>query len=417
MKSKIISLIISVLVCTYSITAQGEAAISVLSLTQSPQSIGMGQVGVSITKDDPAAFYINPAILGYQAWENNFSSTIYTQKADWLSGLGVTYNVFSFNLGYNLKNTFDYLPLAIGFGYSTAEMDYGTFVQTGPFSPTPIGTFNSYDKYSTYSLGLGLDYYVRLSLGVSIKNIESKLGAQVLTADSTHKEVKVETEAFDYGFLMEVPISSLLLENVNWKIDERNFLSPKSNFAFGFSVNNIGDEIYYIDPNQSDPLPRTSRLGYNFNFGIDLTHNTSKINLIDYTFFAEAEDILIKRNLNEVEYQSFMSDLDFGKNLINLEGDQNIILHKAHMIELFEMIKLTSGSYSGRGFGYIPKSSGFAISSKGVFKILNILINNTIVKFINEHIVLEYVKSTNSKGNQFESDFSSFNIYVKNFYF
>ncbi len=41
-------------------------------------------------------------------------------------------------------------------------------------------------------------------------------------------------------------------------------------FLLGYSKSNIGDEIYYIDPAQADPLPRMDRIGYGITAGFDL---------------------------------------------------------------------------------------------------------------------------------------------------
>ncbi len=420
MKSVKVKLLLVALMFSMNLFAQGQAAVPVLTLSQSPQLFGMGQVGVSVTFDDPLAFYHNPAILGFQARENNFSTTILTEKTDWM-GRRYVFNVFGFNFGYNFEKTFPFIPISVGLGYSKAKMSYGTswyFSSNSDF----LGTSNPYDEYSTISFGASLEYYTILSFGISSKSVTSNIGIRMTYDPNNLKEITAEKSLLDYGLLLEVPISQLIMKSVQWNIDEQNYLSPKTNFTIGYSLTNIGDEIYYIDPQQKDPLPRTARLGYNFNFGLDLTHNFSKINLLDYYFFAEADDILISNNQNEFEYQSSLSDLSFSKNLIQLKGDDKILIHKAHLIELLETVKLTSGSYFGRGFGGFqinsyPKSSGFVVSSKGLFKILNILTTNKIVKFIKEHIVIEYVQSSNYKGESFETDFSAFNIYLKNFYF
>ena len=421
MKSEKVKLLLVALMFSINLSAQGEAAVPVLTLSQSPQLFGMGQVGVSVTFDDPLAFYHNPAILGFQSRDNNFSTSILTDKVNWM-GRMYDFNVFGFNFGYNLERTFPFIPISVGLGYSKAKMSYGTYWHFSSNSEL-IGTASPYDEFSTISFGASLEYYSVLSFGISNKSVKSKIGARVTSDPNSFKEITVEKSLIDYGFLLEVPISQLILKNIKWNIDERNFLSPKTSFAIGYSLTNIGEDIYYTDPQQKDPLPRTARLGYNLNFGLDLTHNAKKINLLDYYFFAEADDILISNSQSGFEYQKPLSDLSFSKNLIQLKADNNILVHKAHMIELLEIVKLTSGSYYGRGFNdgiqinSYPKSSGFAVSSKGIFKILNILTTNKIISFVKEHIVIEYVQSSNFKGVPSETDFSAFNIYLKNFYF
>ena len=53
-------------------------------------------------------------------------------------------------------------------------------------------------------------------------------------------------------------------------LDEGLSGKPTFDFSLGYSKSNIGDEIYYIDPAQADPLPRIDRTGYGFSAGFDL---------------------------------------------------------------------------------------------------------------------------------------------------
>ena len=158
---------------TYS---QGEAAVPFLLLQPSPSLAAMGQTGTALPTEDPFGFLWNPAQLGYTSQNNNFSFIFYPSKLDWLPELNADLEVkgLAFNLGYNLKDLIDF-PLSVGFGYSNVEIDYGTFNITGSEGPEPTGTFEPNDYYNAYSFGLGVDYYVQLNIGYTIKDVTSFL--------------------------------------------------------------------------------------------------------------------------------------------------------------------------------------------------------------------------------------------------
>ncbi len=76
-------------------------------------------------------------------------------------------------------------------------------------------------------------------------------------------------------------------------LENKMHLKPDFNFSIGYSKSNIGDEVYYIDPAQADPLPRMDRLGYGISTGFDLLKNNFKMNILNLSLTAEADDILI----------------------------------------------------------------------------------------------------------------------------
>ena len=399
------------LICNLSF-AQGEAAIPFLELQQSPLLQGAGQIGVSIPMSDPLGFYLNPAQLGYFSRENSFSVFALPQKVKWLGNFfpGLTFQTFGITAGYNFRNSKNNLPLSIGAGYIHNRMSYGKFAGTN-------GSFESYDDFDCYSLGAGYEYYLLFNLGFSIKPFSSHLAQR---EDGT--PVQASGTAFDFGVLITAPISKLLFDNNEYTLDPNSYVKPRFDFSLGYSVLNFGKKISYINTSQADPIPRTARFGYTFNFGLDLFTNKYKLNTVDYSFTAEAEDILIKRsidynsNLNISEYQNIWGDINFGRNLIELKGDQNIIVHRGHIFRLFETLILTSGRFNGRGYDN-RKADGFGISSEGIFKLLSASMNNSTVSFIADHLSLEYYDTNAFVDSDFETNFKGLALYFKNFGF
>lgn len=201
-------------------------------------------------------------------------------------------SAIAFNAGYNFKDLIGF-PLSFGFGYSNTEINFGEFIRTGEGGPEPIGTFEAKDYYNAYSFGLGIDYFVQLSVGYTIKDVTSILSDQ--PAGEEEGSGRAETTVNDFGILLNIPVIRLIDDKMQVKLDENLNALPSFNFSMGYSKSNIGDEIYYIDKNQADPLPRIDRLGYGVSTGFDLVLDNFRINAFNISFTVEADDILIKR--------------------------------------------------------------------------------------------------------------------------
>ncbi len=382
--------------------SQGEAALPFLELQQSPLLLGAGQIGVSIPMSDPLGFYYNPAQLGYFSRDNNLSMLTLPQKTKWLKylapNLDLSFNTFGLTAGYNFKKNYN-LPLSIGAGYIHNKVSYGTF--------------QSYDAFDCYSLGVSYNYVLLFNLGFSIKSYDSHLSD--LPVGDNNKIPAVSGNAFDFGALIIAPVSNLFFENIKYNLDPDSYIKPKFDISLGYSILNLGKKVAYIDQSQADPIPREARLGYSLNFGLDLFTNQTILNAIDYSFSAEAEDMLITANSSGFkEYQGMLGDINFGKHLIELKGDQNVVVHRGHIFRLFETIIITSGRYNGSGFNNY-KSNGFGFSSEGIFKLLSRSIDNSAIGFISNHLVIEYFHSNNFVDTNFETNFQGLAFYFKNF--
>lgn len=416
MKLKLIVFFFALVLLSTNIYSQGEAAVPFLVLQQSPQFTGAAQVGVAVPPIDPMGFYLNPAVLGETSKEFNFTTLFLPSKVDWLNFGRYEFSTFGLSLGYNFEKSFLDIPLSIGFGFIKNRVDYGEFVRMGPESPDPIGTFNPYDEFSSFSFGIGYEFYLNLSVGLTTKSFTSVLSDN--PSEFYSATGKVDGTAVDYGFLISAPISKLFYNNYGFKVKDNWAIQPKTNISLGYSLTNIGDEISYIDQAQSDPIPRTARLGYNINLGFDLVNDNLKFNLLDYYFITEAEDILIKKeeaNSYKTEYQDWMGDISFGKHVIGLKGDDEVVVRKAHMFRFLETFTYSIGRFDGRGF-YNRKSNGFVISTTGLSKYLSNNFDNDIIQFVANHISIEYYITT-LFVDWWETDITGIGIILKNFSF
>ena len=375
------------------------------TLQQSAFLFGAGQIGTSIPNDDVLGYYLNPAILGHSARNNHASFSIMPDKtiwADWGSKK-ITFHNFGLNLGYNFKSTEINLPISVGIGFNHNKIDYGKFNYTSEFSPEVLGSIDTYDIFNSFSLGVGIDYYLKLNFGFSLKTYESVLGAPLTFIENNN--YTADGTMIDCGILVTIPISELLkTDKLDIQIDENTSLTPISNLSFGLSKNNIGDELIYFDEAQKDPLSRTARMGYTFDFGLKLNLSEKSFNFIHYSFSAEAQDLLINEPEGDItptdKYQSGLGDINFADNIISLKSNNKVLVHKGHIFKFFDTFIISTGSFSGRYYDMIQKTSGVGFSSKGLFKLLNPYLETDALKYITEHFVIEYFDTDYIIGNR-----------------
>jgi hypothetical protein len=379
--------------------AQGEAAVPFLLLNPSPSLSAMGATGTALPTEDPFGFLWNPAQLGYTSQTNNLSFIFYPSKLEWIPAfnLDLKLNNIALNAGYNFKDLIGF-PLSFGFGYSNTEFDYGNWGGT--------------DSYNAYSFGLGVDYYVQLSFGYTIKDVTS-----IIDPDSGEPgEIKAETTVNDFGILLDVPVLKLIDENIKLGLDESLFAKPSYSFSVGYSKSNIGDEITYIDPAQADPLPRTDRLGYGITAGFDLVTDDFRINAFNLSFTVEADDILIKRESmsSDWEYKPTLSDLKFWKNIVEIEGDEKIVSHAGTKLEFVETVSLYFGHFSGRGYLDPKETNGYEFRAKGLLKLYALWAKHPITDFLRDHLDIRYYNTNYFANHDLETKMTGLAFYVHN---
>jgi hypothetical protein len=422
MKTSGIIISLMVLINFFNLTkAQGEAALSFLALNPSPQQNGLGRTGVSHPNDDPFGFYYNPAMLGYSSQTNNISFQSYPGSVDWFNLDLLKLNSQAVNIGYNFRKELNGFNLSAGAGfiYSKFSSELSSFDN--------FNTYNSYDSYNAYGMGVAIDYGILFSIGITFKNVRSKLSQPIF---SSMQIPTATVNAIDYGVLLSIPVIKLIDDNYSFQLSQNSKLIPVFNYNLGYSRLNIGDEIYYVDEAQKDPIPLTARLGHTLSFGFNYESDNLFIKLINYDLILEADDILIDRNfdttiaVSKTSYQGLLGDIDFGKHLIQLKGDDKVVVHKAHAINLAETITILTGSFIGRGYGYNPKTNGLVFSTRGLFKWLYSELETDLLRFLAEHIDLKYINASifdksniGFERNNIETDLSAISISFLNYSF
>jgi hypothetical protein len=395
--------------------AQGETALPFLNFNPSPRLTGMGLLGTAYPNEDPAGFYYNPAQLGHTSQTNNISLQVYPSGVDWgvpaflrNIGLGYKYKNLSFNVGYNFSKLLGGLNLSAGFGYIHSKFDFGNFNVTGPDSPTPLYTIDQYDRFDAYGFGVGIDYFVQFSAGITYKNIHSQMPGYTFAGVTTFE---ANISAIDYGLLLTVPLTKLVDPQLQFSLLRNIPASPYLNLSLGYANLNVGNEIYYIDPAQADPLPRTARLGYTISAGLNIELNNSTLKALSYDFTVDDDASLVQRDTasSKPSYKDFFGNIKIGRNLIGLKSDNYVVVHKGHNINLLETISFQIGRFDGRGY-YNERTSGFGIQTKGIFTLLKSFSKNDIVNFIADHLDVQYYSTKLFADSAGETKFEGINL-------
>jgi hypothetical protein len=139
--------------------------------------------------------------------------------------------------------------------------------------------------------------------------------------------------------------------------------------------------------------------------------------VLNFSLTVEADDILIDRDSTGWDYQSTLSDLQFVKNLINIEGTEDIVSHIGLKIDFFETVSFSTGHFSGRGFMDVRETSGYELKAKGIFKLWALWANDPFTDFLRDHIDIRYYNTNYFDGDWRETKMTGLALYVHNLNF
>jgi len=387
-----------VIATTADANAQGQAALPFLLISPAPDGNSWGNMSTAVASDNAITMAASPGQLGMFSLGNNFSASTYTNKTAWLPAFQVadlTYNAWALAAGYNLSNDLSLpFPVGLGIGYSRIDLDLGTFIRTGSGGPEPIGTFHAYEEAKSVTVGVGVEYLLRLGMGWAFKDAHSVLGPVSVT-DSTEFEAQVSMT--DFGLLVQAPVVDIIESVRGDTIRAFDNIKPQVLLTFGYTISNRGDSVEYLAAGQPDPLPRNVTAGLSLELGFTRKIARHDWKILTFTLAREAEDILITRsNDGSFEYQSGWGDLSFFKNVIGGTAADCVNLHRGWQLNVCEFVYLRGGSYAeakecgGRNYS----TSGFALRLSGLFRLVEQIapdaIGDGVVSFVADHIDIVY---------------------------
>lgn len=354
---------------TLSYGQAGSSAVPFLLISTSVEANGMGGIMTTANSSSPTSMMFNPAHLGISSQTEFFSTETFSRKTQWLPQFGLSdLWINNYSMMYGLRFSGEKSPnISVGIGYSRVFLNLGRFIVNSELGPEPTATFDGYETSDNFCIGVGIDLGVTLAFGSTIKKITSQLSpigtAQERPANSG------KAWASDLGLIVKFPLFSLIKKENEHRL---HTLTPFFDITTAYALNNVGGRISYLDAAQSDPLPRTARLGWGAETGLHYRSEQIDVPLITLTIAREAENLLFQRDNNgSWNYDGLpLGNIDIYKNLIASKADGYISVRRGFSVNVFETATFRQGSFEGDG-NLSYQTSGFSISTRGISKIIS----------------------------------------------
>ena len=385
-------------------------AVPFLLIPASPEGNGLAGISSSVMTSDPFAMIANPGQLGMQSLSQYLGAGT-TGKTLWLPAFNLS-DVYILSragfIGVPVREFVD-LPfgVSIGAGYSRVYLNLGQFAVTTT-DPNILQTFHGYEQSTALSVGIGIEYGVRLGVGISTKSIESHLGGYYVSPGILFNSASANPHAVDYGAILNAPIGELIFDS--HVLGASNF-HPLFDVNLSYGRSNIGGSVWYVDPGQLDPLPRLANLGASTELGLTYRGDLISWKLISCTIAREAYDLLVwKDQLGRFTYKNGSGNLSFFRNIIRGVGSDKLNIRKGVQINLLEVAYAQWGSMDEPGLNYT--TTGLGVRLAGILKVTRLLQPSTgdsgIVAFLIRHIDLQYCRSS-YVGNESPINGADFN--------
>jgi len=344
--------------------AVSEATCLFLLISPSPQANAMGHTYGTLAVNEPMAAVFNPASLGLFAQNFYIGASFYPTKTQWLPQFGpdMGYNCFATNVGVNLQRIVA-IPISFGMGYNHICLDLGE-QRYRDEEGNILGTFKSYEYANSITVAAAIDFYLRVSVGFSYKNIESKLGPPNV------KDGKASVNACDFGFILEMPIIEISRKLFGKSSEIEPKFQPFLKPGLFQSRKNVGGEVSYVERAQADPLPRSAYVGAYFKSGLLYKKDDFSVNIISFNWAQEAQDILVRRDRTKWEYRSGLGDINIVRNIILGHGSSEIEKMKGWQLGACDVFFIRGGHLEDMEGRRCYKTEGFGINLSKPIQIL-----------------------------------------------
>ncbi|MDD3052422.1 MAG: PorV/PorQ family protein [Candidatus Cloacimonetes bacterium] len=286
-----------------------------------PGSLGKAFVAQA---DDAFAGYWNPGAMAF-----NRKTQIALMHTNWFGSVDGIDDMYYEYLGWN-----QYFDEIGNIGASVTYMTYGEQQEIDE-DQVLLGTFTSYEL--AFAMHYGYQLFEKLGLGMNFKFIVSDLAPPDAAGIATNQRGR----GFAWGFDLAMQYRDLLIDNLD----------------FGWTIQNIGPNVTYVDEAQSDPMPIMWRMGLSYR-PIDSKLNKLTINA-DYHKELENEDFVLARLVTAWFDDDFSQEI---KSTIFSVGAEYVY---------YDMISLRGGYIYDRAGSFKCPSFGAGIHHvfRGIYKI------------------------------------------------
>ncbi|MCL5020504.1 MAG: hypothetical protein M1339_02325 [Bacteroidetes bacterium] len=365
MKSTIRLALILVLAATGQTKAQW---VSLLNNPTSARVLGMGGVGTALISDNAAATLDNPAQLGIFSLDGLFNANTDFHNSFGQGGFRPdnSFDVNALNVGLALNRIWKGLPLKAGAGIGYSNMN-GTatqkFVNGGPI----IGGTES-NTSNAVSLGVGLDYLIRFSLGFSYKWVTQRYEFQGSPTINTDE---------DLGAIAQIPISKLIAGPQKEGMSN-NTAKLLYDVTVGYAMRNLSGYRW-----GNATAPTEADLGWSFDAGwrSEVAGRHWDLVSIEWSEQAGASPFYTDSTIGGIydfigesdttwnyftRYQKGLGHFGIWRNLVVGKGSQSVGIRRGGQIGLGEFIYIRAGAITDAGqttystFGWGLRLDGLA---------------------------------------------------------
>lgn len=229
--------------------AHGQGGSAVITLVMPPpggEGYSMLQDGGPFADGAVSAYY-NPALMA--DLERNTGSQLHfaNSQQDLLPVLGLPDLTHEFT-GVAALLPDPVLGADLGVGFYKNHVEFGEHIIEDPDGNTV--RINS--EESVWGAAVGLRLGIPVSLGLGAKFIDSHLSDYFLPTGE-RKRAQVRSWAFDFGMLINPRLSTAASTVLPW-VD----INP----SFSAVLKNVGPDVFYVDANKADPIPRTFAMSF-----------------------------------------------------------------------------------------------------------------------------------------------------------
>ena len=390
---------------------QGETSLPFLLFSPSAEQSGMGMAAVANHTSDPLAFMTNPAQLGMVGLRQGLSVGYNYSGISLPYGLPAhRFTTAGLSAGWRVWSSADGLSEAgVGVGIARTYQNLGEFIETGETGPEEIGKFTASEWSHNIAIGAGIRSWVDLTVGVTLRNVYSKLANFDVQRQGRSGTGRAET--VDYGLYLDVPCLKIADRAVGASFEARHFF-PFLDVSAGISRNNMGQEsITYVNAGQGDPLPRTAHAGVGIDLGTSFTEKGVTFTPIEFRWTIDVSDILVKLNpyvdsLGNVlpgphwDYKDALGDMGFFNQVIGGHRNPTNTMRKGWELSVLDVFSVRGGRAAGPLSDI--KTSGFGLRLRGIAAILKLMDivpkEGTVMDFIMSRCDLRYDHSEYDTG-------------------
>lgn len=360
------TIVLVITTLTFATAMRSQAQVSLYPFV-SAETNAMGGAGVAFVSDNALATIANPAELGLFSLHGILN-------ASYMPNIPGQLNAFAVNAGSSLNQFWHELPFkaGLGVGYSNPNYSY-------PSPTLGYQTLMETDVVNGVTFGLGVDYFVRLGLGYTLKWVSTK--GRPTYYNSTYSP--------DFGAILQIPVTNLILKSSDPPVISTYNVTPVLNITFGYSKRNEADYAPY----GYAVLPREGDFGWNFEVGLKTYIRDYWWKWFSFTWVRQADAPLTSWNGQTYVYDSGLGDTQVYDNLIAGRPTGNVSIEKGWQIQLGQFLYLRGGSATGPG---VPTYTTFGWGARldGLVKALIFMhgldANGNIVKFVLNHLNLQF---------------------------